>query len=95
LIVKTIKVKKNQPTKMVKEGKEEEHTSPGRVMKYSHEVIHQLSEASKLCFMVNNEGSSYDSVSDYSTDSESYDQLLIGFKETHDEANKLLLFAIN
>jgi len=39
--------------------------------------------------MVNDEGSASDSVSDYSTDSENYDQLLIAFKETHDEANKL------
>jgi len=41
--------------------------------------------------MVNNEGSISDSVSDFSTGSESYDQLLIAFKETHDEANKLVV----
>jgi len=39
--------------------------------------------------MVNNERSISDSVSEFSTDSESYDQMLIAFKETHDEANKL------
>ena len=39
--------------------------------------------------MVNDEGSASDLVSDYSTDSENYDQLLIAFKETHDEANRL------
>ncbi|XP_068476793.1 uncharacterized protein [Phaseolus vulgaris] len=47
------------------------------------------SEEANLCFMVNDEGSASDSVSDYSTDSENYDQLLIAFKETHDEANRL------
>jgi len=46
-------------------------------------------EEANLCFMVNDEGSISDSVSDFSTDSESYDQLLIAFKETHDEANRL------
>jgi len=40
---------------------------------------------------VNDEGSASDSVSDYSTDSENYDQLLIAFKETHDEANRLVV----
>ena len=39
--------------------------------------------------MVNDEGSNSDSVSDFSTDSENYDQLLFVFKETHDEANIL------
>jgi len=47
-------------------------------------------EETNLCFLVNNEESSYDSISNYSTDSESYDQLLITFKETHDEANNQL-----
>ena len=42
-----------------------------------------------MCFMVNDEGSISDSVSDFFTDSKSYDQLIIAFKETHDEANKL------
>ena len=42
-----------------------------------------------MCFMVNNEELNSDSVSDFSTDSENYDQLLIAFKETHDEANRL------
>jgi len=41
--------------------------------------------------MVNDEGLASDSVSDYSTDSENYDQLLIAFKETHDEANRLVV----
>jgi len=41
--------------------------------------------------MVNDEGSNSDSVSDFSTDSENYDQLLIAFKETHDEANMLAI----
>jgi len=40
---------------------------------------------------VNNEDSSSDLVSDYSTDSKSYDQLLIAFIETHDEANRLAI----
>ena len=40
---------------------------------------------------MNDEGSTFDSVSDYSTDSENYDQLLIAFKETHDEANRLVV----
>ena len=47
------------------------------------------SEEANLCFMVNNEELNSDSVSDFSTDSENYDQLLIAFKETHDEANRL------
>jgi len=41
--------------------------------------------------MMNNEGSIFDSVSEFSTNSESYDQLLISFKETHDEANILVI----
>jgi len=41
--------------------------------------------------MVNNEESSCDSVSNCSTDSKSYDQLLIAFKETHDKANRLVV----
>jgi len=49
------------------------------------------SEEANLCFMVNDEGSTSDLVSDYSTDSENYDQLLIAFKETHDEANRLAI----
>ncbi|XP_068498204.1 MAR-binding filament-like protein 1 [Phaseolus vulgaris] len=49
------------------------------------------SEKANLCFMVNDEGSVSDSVSDFSTDSESYDKLLIAFKETHDEANRLVV----
>ncbi|XP_068474974.1 uncharacterized mitochondrial protein AtMg00820-like [Phaseolus vulgaris] len=32
-----------------------------------------------------------DSVSDFSVDSDNYDQLLVAFKETHDEANRLAL----
>ena len=47
------------------------------------------SEEANMCFMVNDEGSNSDSVSDFSIDSENYDQLLIAFKETHDEANRL------
>jgi len=53
------------------------------------------SKEANICFMVNNEKSSYDLVSNYSTNSESFDQLLIAFKETHDEANSWLLYAIN
>ncbi|XP_068486648.1 uncharacterized protein [Phaseolus vulgaris] len=49
------------------------------------------SEEANMCFMVNDEGLASDSVSDYSTDSENYDQLLIAFKETHDEANRLVV----
>jgi len=39
--------------------------------------------------MVNNENSSSNLVSDYSPNLESYDHLLIVFKETPDEANRL------
>jgi len=49
------------------------------------------SEKENMCFMVSDEGLISDSVSDFSTDSESYDQLSITFKETHDEANKLVV----
>ena len=42
------------------------------------------SEEANLCFMVNDEESNSDLVSNFSTDSENYDQLLIVFKETHD-----------
>jgi len=42
-----------------------------------------------LCFMMKDEGSISDSVSDFSMESDNYDQLLIAFKETHDEANRL------
>ena len=41
--------------------------------------------------MVNDEGPISNSVSDFSTDSESYDHLLIAFKETHDEAKILVV----
>jgi len=47
------------------------------------------SEEENLFFMVNGDGSVSDSMNDFFTDSESYDQLLITFKETHDEANRL------
>jgi len=49
------------------------------------------SEKANLCFTVNNEGSSSDSVSICSADYENYDQLLIAFKETHDEANRFVV----
>jgi len=49
------------------------------------------SEEENMCFMVNNGESSYDLVSNYSNDSESYDHLLIAFKETHDEVNRLVV----
>ena len=39
--------------------------------------------------MMKDEGSISDSVSDFSMESDNYDQLLIAFKETHDEANRL------
>jgi len=42
-----------------------------------------------MCFMVKDEGSISDSVSEFSMESDNYDQLLAAFKETHDEANKL------
>ena len=35
------------------------------------------------------EGSIFDSVSEFSMESDNYDQLLAAFKETHDEANRL------
>ena len=42
-----------------------------------------------MCFMMKNEESSSDSVSNFSADSDNYDDLLAAFKETHDEANRL------
>ena len=39
--------------------------------------------------MMKDEESISDSVSDFSVDSDNYDQLLAAFKETHDEANRL------
>ena len=47
------------------------------------------SEENNLCFMVKDEGSISDSVSELSMESDNYDQLLAAFKETHDEANRL------
>jgi len=47
------------------------------------------SEETNLCFMVKDEGSISDSVSEFSMESNNYDQLLVAFKETHDEANRL------
>ncbi|XP_068486444.1 uncharacterized protein [Phaseolus vulgaris] len=49
------------------------------------------SEEANLYFIVNNEESSCDFVRICSTDLESYDQLLIAFKETHDESNRLVI----
>ena len=37
------------------------------------------------------EGSIFDSISDFFMESDNYDQLLIAFKETHDEANRLVV----
>ena len=42
-----------------------------------------------MCFMMKDEESISDSVSEFSVDSDNYDQLLAAFKETHDEANRL------
>ena len=42
-----------------------------------------------MCFMVKDEGSISDSVSEFSMESDNYDQLFAAFKETHDEANRL------
>ena len=39
--------------------------------------------------MMKNEESSSDSVSNFSADSNNYDDLLAAFEETHDEANRL------
>jgi len=47
------------------------------------------SEENNLCFMVKYEGSISDSVSEFSMESDNYDQLLAAFKETYDEANRL------
>jgi len=47
------------------------------------------SEETNMCFMMKDEGSISDSVSDFSMESDIYDQLLVAFKETHDEANRL------
>ncbi|XP_068486637.1 uncharacterized protein [Phaseolus vulgaris] len=49
------------------------------------------SEESNLCFMVKDEGSISDSVSEFSMESDNYDQLLAAFKESHDEANRLAI----
>ncbi|XP_068487095.1 uncharacterized protein [Phaseolus vulgaris] len=49
------------------------------------------SEKTNMCFMVKDEGSISDSVSEFSMESDNYDQLLATFKETHDEAN---IFAV-
>jgi len=46
------------------------------------------SEENNLCFMVKDEGSISDLVSEFSMESDNYDQLLVAFKETHDEANR-------
>jgi len=42
------------------------------------------SEETNLCFMMKDEGSISDSVSDFFMESDNYDQLLVAFKETHD-----------
>jgi len=47
------------------------------------------SEETNMCFMVKDEGSISDSVSEFSMESDNYDQLLAAFKETHDKANIL------
>jgi len=47
------------------------------------------SEETNLCFMMNDEESISDSISEFSMESDNYDQLLAAFKETHDEANRL------
>ncbi|XP_068504514.1 uncharacterized protein [Phaseolus vulgaris] len=47
------------------------------------------SEETNMCFMVKDEGSISDSVSEFSMESDNYDQLLAAFKETNDEANRL------
>ena len=48
-------------------------------------------EETNLCFMMKDEGSISDSVSEFSMESDNYDQLLAAFKETHDEANRLVV----
>jgi len=47
------------------------------------------SEETNLFFMMKDEGSISDAVSEFSMESDNYDQLLVAFKETHDEANRL------
>ncbi|XP_068486408.1 uncharacterized protein [Phaseolus vulgaris] len=49
------------------------------------------SEETNMCFMMKDEGSIFDSVSHFSMESKNYDQLLVAFKETHDEANRLAI----
>jgi len=39
--------------------------------------------------MIKDEESIFDSISEFSMESDNYDQLLAAFKETHDEANRL------
>jgi len=41
--------------------------------------------------MMKDEGSISNSISDFSMESDNYDQLLVAFKETHDEANRLVV----
>jgi len=47
------------------------------------------SEEINLCFMVKDEESIFDSVSEFSMESDNYDQLFVAFEETHEEANRL------
>jgi len=47
------------------------------------------SEETNLYFMMKDEGLISNSVSDFSMESDNYDQLLVAFKETHDKVNRL------
>ncbi|XP_068486776.1 protein gar2-like [Phaseolus vulgaris] len=48
-------------------------------------------EENNMCFIMKDEESISDSVSEFSVDSDNYDQLLAAFMETHDEANRLAM----
>jgi len=49
LIVQTIKIKKNQPTRRVKEAEEKEHISLGKKMKSPQQVTPQLEVKKQIC----------------------------------------------
>jgi len=49
LIVQTIKIKKNQPTRRVKEAQEKEHIFPERKIKSPQQVTPQLEVKKQIC----------------------------------------------
>jgi len=49
LIVQTIKIKKNQPTRRVKKAEEKDNIFPGRKMKSPQQVTPQLEVKKQIC----------------------------------------------